>query len=108
MFFGRKRFIANKTGATKTIKKKKAPATKTAFRNVIQALDMPLKPSWYFRQSDEYIVFSPFGKQSPCHTIRIDVGTKHLGISGISATENRKYPICTWFSLISVPAKSLH
>lgn len=95
---------AKKTGNKK--KKKKAPAT--AFRRIIQLLNIPIRDSWHLVRNEHYLVFSPFGKEAPADTIGIDVGTKHLGISALDTVPHREHPVWTWVSLVSYPAKNLH
>lgn len=92
----------------KQTKKNKKTAKKTAFNDLISTLSIPMKKDWYLKTNKHYVVFSPFGEDSPCETIGIDVGTKHLGISGLAKTENRKYALWTWAGLISYPAENLH
>lgn len=87
---------------------KKKKILKSAFKNIISQLEINIKDSWYYKLTDEYFIFSPFDKNCSCQTIGIDIGTKHLGIAGLSKVDNRKYPIWTWCSLISVPNKTLH
>jgi len=89
----------------KRIKKK---VSKTAFKDIINSLQITIKENWYYKVNENFLVFSPFGSDTPCDVIGIDIGTKHLGISGISKVEYRKHPIWTWCSLISVPSETLH
>ncbi len=70
---------------------------KTAFKDIIFELDIILKATWYYKITENYFVFSPFGEETNCDVIGIDIGTKHLGISGILKTEQRKFPVWSTF-----------
>lgn len=67
-----------------------------------------MKPTWYLKISENYVIFSPFGKDAPCDTVGVDVGTRHLGLAGIHSDEKRKFPMWTWVALVSFPEANLH
>lgn len=69
---------------------------------------MPVKDRWFYKITESYLVFSPFGYNAPVETIGIDIGTKHLGICGLSKSEDREHPVATWWALVSVPTKNIH
>jgi hypothetical protein len=76
--------------------KRKRPAKKSAivFKDLAK-LSTKIKPGWHFCFSENYMIFSPYGKDAPVDCIGVDVGTKHLGIVGVSKVENRTLPVCT-------------
>ena len=114
--FKRKAIVQKVGGAKKKAKvvrktkgkKKTAKQNKSSFKDVVFSLQMPVKIDWYYKITEDYLVFAPFGKDSPCEVIGIDIGTKHLGIAGLSFSEGRKFPVWTWCCLISVPEPTLH
>jgi hypothetical protein len=90
-------------------KKRKAPK-KNALKQIIDQLEVPesRKEDWLLIKNERYIIFSPYGEGSPVDTIGIDVGTKHLGITGLHKTEFREYPVVTYVALLSTVEKTVH
>lgn len=99
---------------TQSDSKKKGPKKpkkkKQVFKKLeaLADLDLSSHPSWYFICTSEYMIFSPFGKNTACEVIGIDIGTKHLGITGLAEFDNRKLAVTTFESLVSYPSKNVH
>jgi hypothetical protein len=82
------------------VTKKKPAKKKTVFKDLFSIKDQ-VKDHWFNIWNPNYIMFSPLGEGELCETIGIDIGWKHLAITGLRKEEGETIPRVVWFCIMS-------
>lgn len=87
-------------------KKTKAKTKKQKKHIDFRQFDITTKTS-FLKVEEQYIIFSPYGKDAKADIIGVDIGEIHLAITGIRRRKGKR-PLVVWFSLFSLPSKASH
>ena len=71
---------------------------------------LPKSDLAYYKKTNDYFIYAPFGKDCPCDMIGVDIGTVHLAFVGLKYQDNsnKNFPcVISWICLISIRTSSI-
>jgi hypothetical protein len=101
----RKKAADAATGVKKAVRRKKKAGSKS-----LDFSTVPAPADGYFAASKNYVVYSPFSNPADrvCDDVGFDIGSNHLGVTGLAGDPTKEDPKVVWEGLLNMPSKSAH